>query len=157
MKNFYNVTGNITHDLELVQTQSGGSILNFSVAVNENFKNKDGEKVEKTHFFNAVAFNGTAEVIAKYFKKGKPIELHGRLQQDTWDDKTTGDKRSAIKLVVDRWEFWGFDKSDDEEETVPKAPFDTKKPTAKKEIAPTKGKGKSSKPTVEDDDEEVNF
>ncbi len=101
------VAGNITQDLELLQLESGTHVCNFSVAVNEKFKKKTGEVVERVDFFNCVAFQKTAVNLAKYMKKGSPILVQGKLQQDRWEDKETGKKRSAYKVIALRIDWLG--------------------------------------------------
>ncbi|MBO7521670.1 MAG: single-stranded DNA-binding protein [Opitutales bacterium] len=99
--------GNLTRDPELRQTQSGTSVCRFSIAVNRSYNAQDGNLREETCFVEVDSFGRTAENIGKYFSKGKPILLEGRLRQDTWDDKDTGKSRSKLVVVLDRFEFVG--------------------------------------------------
>ena len=99
--------GNLTRDPELRQTQSGTSVCRFSIAVNRSYNGQDGNLREETCFIEVDSFGRTAENIGKYFSKGKPILLEGRLRQDTWDDKETGKSRSKLVVVLDRFEFVG--------------------------------------------------
>lgn len=99
--------GNLTRDPELRQTQSGTSVCRFSIAVNRSYNAQDGNLREETCFIEVDSFGRTAENIGKYFSKGKPILLEGRLRQDTWDDKETGKSRSKLVVVLDRFEFVG--------------------------------------------------
>jgi single-strand DNA-binding protein len=81
------------------------------VAVNETWFDKATEqKKERTTFVDCTAFGRTAEVISEYLGKGKPIFLVGKLQTDSWEDKTTGQKRSKLKVVIDKIEFLGAGK-----------------------------------------------
>ena len=99
--------GNLTRDPELRQTQSGTSVCRFSIAVNRSYNAQDGNLREETCFVEVDSFGRTAENIGKYFSKGKPILLEGRLRQDTWDDKDTGKSRSKLVVVLDRFAFVG--------------------------------------------------
>lgn len=99
--------GNLTRDPELRQTQSGTAVCRFSIAVNRSFPGQDGSMREETCFIDVDTFGRSAENIAKYFTKGKPILIEGRLRQDTWDDKETGKPRSKLMVVLERFEFIG--------------------------------------------------
>ena len=105
------IKGNLTRDPELRYTPNGTVVCDLGVAVNHKWTNGDGEKKEEVNFFDAQAWGKTAEVICEYFKKGKPILLQGRLKQDQWKDKATGENRYKIKVVVDRFEFCGEGKA----------------------------------------------
>ena len=98
--------GNLTRDPELRQTQSGTSICRFSVAVNRSFSSQDGSVRDETCFVDIDSFGRTAENISKYFSKGKPILVEGRLRQDSWEDKQ-GQKRTKLVVVLERFEFVG--------------------------------------------------
>ena len=97
--------GNLTRDPEIVTTASGFSIADMSIAINRNYMTKDGEKKEETTFVGVKALGKQAETVAQYFKKGDPIFIEGRLAQDSWEDKDTGQKRSKTYVVLDRFEF----------------------------------------------------
>lgn len=93
--------GNLVRDVELKYTQAGVAIANFSLAVNSRYKNKNGEWVEKCSFIDCKAFGRTAEVLAEYTSKGKPVFVEGELEQESWDDKQTGQKRSKLVVKVE--------------------------------------------------------
>ena len=99
--------GNFTRDPELRQTQSGTSVCRFSIAVNRSYNGQDGNVREETCFVEVDSFGRSAENIAKFFTKGRPILVEGRLRQDTWDDKETGKSRSKLVVVLERFEFVG--------------------------------------------------
>jgi len=99
--------GNLTRDPELRQTQSGTSVCRFSVAVNRSFTSQDGSQRDETCFVEIDCFGKPAENIAKFFTKGKPILIEGRLRQDSWEDKQTGQKRTKLMVVMERFEFVG--------------------------------------------------
>ncbi len=97
--------GNLTRDPELVpvgETQK----CRFGLAVNGRpYTNKAGEKTQDTLFLDCEAWAQGAELINKFFTKGKPIIVDGELRLDQWDDKETGVKRSKHYLRVNQFEF----------------------------------------------------
>jgi single-strand DNA-binding protein len=95
-------TGRLTRDPEVKNLASGSKVADIGLAVNEG-KNKDGS--DRVQFFNLVAWNGQADFAVEYLKKGKPINVQCRAQTDKWEDKTSGEARTAIKFVVDRFNF----------------------------------------------------
>lgn len=103
--------GNLTRDPELKSLPSGGQVVNLGVATNRTYKDKDGAKQEVTEFHNVVAFGRTAEVIAQYMKKGRPIFIEGRIQTRSWDDKESGKKNYRTEIIVDNFQFGADGKS----------------------------------------------
>ena len=99
--------GNLTRDPEVRCTTSGMAIASFGIATNRRRRDQDGNQKEEVTFIDITAFDKQAEVIEKYFHKGKSILLEGRLKFDQWDDKNTGQKRSKLSVVLDRFEFVG--------------------------------------------------
>ncbi len=97
--------GNLTRNPELRQTQSGTSVFGGSVAVNESYTAQDGTKRDNTTFVEISAFGKTAEIITKYFHKGDPILVEGRLRQESWTDKQSGQARFKLAVIVERFEF----------------------------------------------------
>jgi single-strand DNA-binding protein len=104
----YNKTillGNLTRDPELQHLPGGTPVVRLGLAVNERYKDKQGEWVDRANFIDCEGFAKTAEIVAQYFKKGDPILVEGKLRQDQWEDRDTGKKRSKLKVVVERFEF----------------------------------------------------
>ncbi len=99
--------GNLTRDPELKHLPRGTAVCELSLAVNKTWKDDSGQRQERTSFFGCSAFGSTAENLAKYFSKGKPILIEGELTQETWEDKETGKKREKTKVRVERFEFVG--------------------------------------------------
>ncbi|MDD4341835.1 MAG: single-stranded DNA-binding protein [Kiritimatiellae bacterium] len=97
--------GNLTHDPELRRIPSGTAVSTLRMAVNESFKSKSGEDVERTVFLDVDVWDRQAETCTQYLSKGSPVFVEGRLQLDTWDDKETGQKRSRLKVRADRVQF----------------------------------------------------
>src|SRR5882724_9114881 len=107
MANFNKVilAGNLTRDPEVRYTPKGTAIAKIGLAVNRTWKNEAGETKEEVTFVDVDSFGRQAEVIAQYFKKGRPILVEGRLKLDQWDDKQTGQKRSRLGVVLEGFSF----------------------------------------------------
>lgn len=101
--------GRITAPLELRSTQSGTSVLQFTVAVDRDYV-KQGEE-RQADFINCVAWKQTAEFISRYFGKGRMIALTGRLQSRTYDDKN-GSRHYITELIVQQASFTGEPKQE---------------------------------------------
>lgn len=104
MLNRVALMGRITANLELRQTQSGVSVLSFSIAVDSRFTGQNGEK--HTNFIPCVAWRRTAEFVSKYFVKGQMIAVDGSLQSRSYVDKN-GNNRSVLEVVVENVSFCG--------------------------------------------------
>jgi single-strand DNA-binding protein len=89
---------------ELKTLESGAQVLRFSVATSERYKNKAGEKIEETTWHNCQAWGKTAEIIDKYFDKGKIITVHGNLKTRKWETKD-GQNRTEYFTKVNSFEF----------------------------------------------------
>jgi len=98
--------GNLGRDPELRYTQGGQAVANFTVATNERFSSKDGEKQERTEWHRIVAWGRTAELCAQYLSKGRSVYLEGRLQTREWEDKE-GQKRRTTEIVATMVQFLG--------------------------------------------------
>lgn len=97
--------GNLVRDPEMRHSNDGKAITNVTVASSRKWKGRDGKDVEDTVFLDAVAFGKTGETIAERFRKGDNIYLKGRLKQDTWEDKQSGQKRTKIGMVAEGFQF----------------------------------------------------
>lgn len=103
------LAGNVTRDPEMRATPSGAQACNFTVAVNRVFRSGDGNQQEQTSFIDCVAWGRMGETIAQYVKKGSGIIVSGRIEQRSWEDKTTGQRRSRTEIIVDDFSFVGGD------------------------------------------------
>lgn len=101
------VMGNLTRDPELQYTTGGQAVCKFSIACNEKYTDKSGQKVEKVHFFDVTTWAKTAELVSKYLVKGRSALVEGKLAQDRWDDKDTQAKRSKVYIIGERVQFIG--------------------------------------------------
>jgi len=103
--------GNLTRDPEVRMMSSGRPVCNFGLALNRNYKDAEGNKKEEVTFVDVECFGPRAEAVGRFFSKGRPIFVEGRLKLDQWETKE-GDKRSAIRVVLDNFEFVDAGKSD---------------------------------------------
>lgn len=101
--------GNLTRDPELKYLPSGRPLCEFSVAVSERFKGKDGQAKEHTTFINCTAWDQRAEWIGQKLKKGAPVLVDGKLRMESWDDKQTGQKRTILKVMAFRVQSMAWD------------------------------------------------
>jgi single-strand DNA-binding protein len=101
------ITGNLTRDPELRSTPNGASVCSFSVAVNRTYRDASGEQREDVSFIDCSAWGKLGEMISQYAKKGTGVLVSGRLDQRSWEDKTTGQKRSRVEIVVEDFNFTG--------------------------------------------------
>lgn len=92
--------GNLGQDPELKYTPSGAAVTTLSIATSETWKDKDGNRQEKTEWHRVVLWRRLAEVAGEYLKKGSKIYIEGRLQTRSWDDKD-GNKRYTTEIVGD--------------------------------------------------------
>jgi single-strand DNA-binding protein len=98
------VTGRLTKDIELIYTKTGTAIGTTSIAVNEYYIDKNGEKVEDTNFFEIVFYNRYAEVANDMLSRGDKILIDGKLIQNKWVD-SHGNNREKVKIKVDKFEL----------------------------------------------------
>ena len=96
--------GNLTRDPQLKQTPNNMSVAEIGLACNRKFKGKDGEMREETTFVDCEAWGRTAETMAKYLSKGRPVFVEGRLKLDQWQDKD-GNNRSKLRVVIESFQF----------------------------------------------------
>jgi single-strand DNA-binding protein len=98
-----NFIGNVTRDPELRYTPNGTAVADLGLAVNKSWKKGD-DWVEETTWVNCVAWAKTAEQVAAQYSKGSRIYVKTELKIETWEDKKTGEKRSAPKFtVINHW------------------------------------------------------
>lgn len=96
--------GNLTRDPQVKLLPGGSSVCEFGIALNERFGSGEDAK-ERTTFVECAGFGKTAEFVQKYFQKGSPILLQGRLKYDQWEKD--GKKQSKLTVTIDRATFSG--------------------------------------------------
>ncbi len=99
--------GNLTRDPESRVTPAGLTIVKLGLAVNRRYRTRDGEVKEEVTFVDIDAFGATAETIQKYCSKGSGLFVEGRLRLDQWQDKTSGENRSKLSVVLENFQFIG--------------------------------------------------
>lgn len=105
------ISGNLTRDAELRTTQSGMSILDFGVAVNDRRKNqRTGEWEDCPNFVDCTVFGTRAEKLQPYLAKGSKVALEGKLRYSSWEGG--GQRRSKLGVIVDDLEFMSSRRDD---------------------------------------------
>ncbi|MEI8263221.1 MAG: single-stranded DNA-binding protein [Actinomycetes bacterium] len=100
--NTVTLVGNVTRDPELRFTPSGAANASFGLAVNRRWQNRQTQEwEEQVSFFDVVCWREMAENVSESLTKGSRVIVTGRLDQRSWDDKNTGDKRSKVEVVAD--------------------------------------------------------
>lgn len=138
--------GRLTRDVEVRKTQSDKSVASFTVAVNKPY-NKEHDHPE-ADFFGCVAWEGRADFISKYFKKGDKIAVAGRLQTREWEKD--GAKQRVVELLVEDVEF--VEKRADAAAPKSDAPTQQKSAPAQRKTAPA-----APQIPVEEMDDELPF
>ncbi len=141
------LAGNLTRDPELRYTPQGTAIAKIGLAINRRYTGQDGQTKDETTFVDVDAFGKQAEVIGQYLKKGRPVLIEGRLKLDQWDDKTTGQKRSRLGVILESFQFIDS-KAGGPESSPPAAPSRPARPAAQ----PAAPAAESDVPPIEDDD-----
>jgi single-strand DNA-binding protein len=98
--------GNLGRDPETRYTTGGDAVTNLRIATTDVWKDKAGEKQEKTEWHTVVLFGRQAEIAGEYLKKGRPVYIEGRLQTRKWTDKE-GVEKYSTEIVGDRMQLLG--------------------------------------------------
>jgi single-strand DNA-binding protein len=102
------LVGRVTRDPELRHTPGGAAVAEISLAVNRTWFDKQAnEKRESVSFCDITLWARTAEIACEYLRKGSQCAISGRLEQQTWEDKETGQKRSKLKVVGESLQLLG--------------------------------------------------
>lgn len=120
--NSVHLIGNLTRDPEVRVTPKGTPIVSFSLAVNRRWKDDSGQVKEEVTFVECEHWGKGGETFAKYHKKGDRGAIDGRLKMDSWEDKTTHEKKSRLKVVVDDFAFVNSRPSGGSSESAEDAP-----------------------------------
>lgn len=98
------LSGNLTRDPELKALPSGNSVTNLRLAVNDRFKDRDGEWKDRPFYFNITVWGKMGENVAKYLGKGDGLVIQGKLEWREWEG-TDGSKRQAVDVVAREVQF----------------------------------------------------
>lgn len=94
------LVGRLGKDPETRSTPGGQTVAKFTVATDEKFTDKSGERQERTEWHDIEAWARLGEICGQYLRKGSLVYIEGSIRTDTWDDKETGQKRSRKKIVA---------------------------------------------------------
>jgi single-strand DNA-binding protein len=100
------LVGTLGRDPELRYMPSGDALASFNVATNDTWKDKSGQKQERTEWHRISMFGKQAEIAGQYLKKGSSVYLEGRLQTRKWSDKE-GVERQTTEIIADRMQMLG--------------------------------------------------
>ncbi|MGI9558734.1 MAG: single-stranded DNA-binding protein [Thermodesulfobacteriota bacterium] len=100
------IIGNVGSDPEMKHTASGQAVANFSVATNESWTNKEGEKQERTEWHRIVAWGRLAEICGQYLSKGTPVYLEGSIRTRSWEDRD-GNTKYTTEVHAKDMQFLG--------------------------------------------------
>jgi single-strand DNA-binding protein len=101
------LVGRLGKDPETRYMTNGEAVTNATLATSENWKDKNGEKQEKTEWHNLVFYRRLAEIAGEYLKKGAQIYVEGRIQTRKWQDKETGKDRYTTEIIVNEMKMLG--------------------------------------------------
>lgn len=102
LRNKVQLIGNLGMNPEVKKLDGGSSVAKFTLATNESYVNKKGDKIENTQWHNIVAWGKTAELVEQLLAKGKEVMIEGKLTSRSWDDKD-GNKRYITEVVANEF------------------------------------------------------
>lgn len=129
MLNKVQLIGRLGKDPEIRYTQGSEAVANVSLATSESWKDKNGEKQEKTEWHNLVFYRRLAEVVGEHLKKGALIYVEGKITTEKY--QKDGEDRYVTKIVVSEMKMLGGNKTDDESHVAAPAPAANKGKTTK--------------------------
>jgi len=106
------LVGRLGKDPEIRSTPGGNTVAKFTVATDERYTDKSGEKQERTEWHNIVAWGKLAEICGQYLRKGKLVYIEGSIRTDSWDDKETGQKKYRTEIIANQMQM--LDRKGDE-------------------------------------------
>lgn len=98
--------GNLGNDPEISYTKAGKAVAKFSIAVSENWKDKDGNKQESTEWIRVVMFDRLAEIAGEYLKKGSQVYVEGKIRTNKWTDNN-GQDRYTTEILANEMQMLG--------------------------------------------------
>jgi single-strand DNA-binding protein len=99
LKNKVQLIGRLGQDPEIITFKDGGKIARFNLAIDDSYKDKQGNKIERTYWHPIVVKNGLANIVEKYITKGKEIAIEGKLINRSWDDNE-GKKHYIAEVIA---------------------------------------------------------
>jgi len=122
------LAGHLTRDPQLRYTPSGSAVTDMGLAVDDKYRSKSGELVERTCFVDITAWGRQAETCGEYLSKGSGVLVEGTLEFDQWENKQ-GEKRSKLRVRAQRVQFLGSPRRNETKENSEPAVVDAA-PTA---------------------------
>jgi len=107
------LVGRLGKDPELRSIPSGTSVAKFSLATDDRFTDKNGDKQERTEWHNIVVWGKLAEICGQYLRKGRLVYIEGSIRTDSWDDKETGVKKYRTEIIANTMQM--LEKKSDED------------------------------------------
>ena len=98
--------GNLTREVDVRFTKSGQAVASFSIACNETYKDKDGNKQESVEFVNITAWGKLGEICGEYLQKGKQVYVEGKLKTTEYEDKD-GNLRKTTGVTINNMTMLG--------------------------------------------------
>lgn len=98
--------GNLGKDPEVRYLPNGDAVANFTIATSETYKDKNGDKQEKTEWHNITCYRRLGEIAGQYLKKGRPVYIEGKIQTRKWQDKE-GKDRYTTEIIADEMKMLG--------------------------------------------------
>jgi single-strand DNA-binding protein len=132
--------GNLGKDPEVRYLPSGDAVANISIATTETWKDKGGEKQEKTEWHRVAMFSKLAEIAGEYLKKGSQVYIEGRLETRKWTDKE-GHERYSTEIRADRMQMLGSRSGGSDRMTPPEDDASPRASAAPAKKPATAGKG----------------
>jgi single-strand DNA-binding protein len=145
------LVGNLGRDPETRYTTSGDAVTNIRVATTDTWKDKNGDKQERTEWHTVVFFGRQAEIAGEYLKKGRQVYIEGRLQTRKWQDKE-GQDRYSTEIVADRMQMLGS-----REGSGAPVAAEAGEPVAAGEPRAKRGGAAPAKKNVDDLDDDIPF
>ena len=139
------LVGRLGKDPEIRAVPSGTPVAKFTVATDEKFTDRNGEKQERTEWHNIVAWGKLAEICGQYLKKGKLVYIEGSIRTDSWDDKESGQKKYRTEIIANTMKM--LDRRGDEGSGSGGGSYSQSRGTSRPSAAPD----------MVEDDEEVPF
>lgn len=106
--NSCHLLGKLTRDPEVRYTPKGSAVCDISLALNRVWYDDQNQKHDEVDFVEVTVFGKSAENCGKFLAKGLRVHVEGRLKQETWEDKATGQKKSKVKVIADKVTFIDF-------------------------------------------------
>jgi single-strand DNA-binding protein len=151
------LVGNLGRDPEMRYMPSGDALASFSIATTDSWKDKNGQKQERTEWHRISMFGKQAEIAGEYLKKGSSVYIEGRLQTRKWQDKE-GNERQTTEVVADRMQMLGgrgggntYEVMDDDMNQDAPAPRQSAPASAPKQAPAQKAAGGGGFDDFEDD------